>query len=274
MPQQPNLTAGPTSTDLFEYLARTTWLRLQYGEKFDISQGEETITDINLLEMKIANVPNLSVWKCPKELEKQNGIDWEWWIGSKSLGWIGYAVQAKKFDRKSRRYKGLDHKVRDRANPGHKVLQEQLLENYAYNGQIKRIPLYCFYNYVDSSELAKLKVPNYWHCIQQYDEEQLGCTVTPLRVVKRALSQKGKHRARSFEAIHFDQSTLPWRCVVGCSQVYDLYEAGSGTESLFGPFQVYREVPPIVRKVVTADANADEQSQIQARRILIAPFND
>ncbi len=41
-----------TPVELFEYLALQTWERLRLGKDHHVHQGEETITDINLLQMR------------------------------------------------------------------------------------------------------------------------------------------------------------------------------------------------------------------------------
>ena len=84
--------------DLFESIASSTWQRIHWGNFYKISQGEETITDLNLLELARANCPEVKVIKTAKNKEKYQGTDWEWWIGNKRLGWLRYAVQAKKIN--------------------------------------------------------------------------------------------------------------------------------------------------------------------------------
>ena len=81
---------------LLESLAKQTWDRIKDGYELEISQGEETITDLNLLEIKRSGIRSFQVVKLTKAEEAIKGIDWEWWIGSESQGWLRYAIQAKK----------------------------------------------------------------------------------------------------------------------------------------------------------------------------------
>src|SRR5437588_9340720 len=67
-----------TPTDVLERLAFETWHRLRLGKKYHVHQGEETITDVNLLEIALANLSEIKLWKCPKADEGKVGIDWEW----------------------------------------------------------------------------------------------------------------------------------------------------------------------------------------------------
>jgi hypothetical protein len=116
---------------------------LRESDELGISQGEETITDNNLLRIRRSQLPGISVWKCPKPLERFTGLDWEWVIGSDYHGWLRYAVQAKKLTVSNKRYISLNHRVNVN---GSKIAQAAILEAYAASNQA--IPLYCFYNYV------------------------------------------------------------------------------------------------------------------------------
>lgn len=109
------------------------------------------------------------------------------------MGWYRYAVQAKKIEVRTGRYAQLGHKVGG-------VLQLDILEPYAKANDA--VPLYCFYNHVDGA------VP--WNCNYAVEIEQLGCSVTPSKVVRAALKKRG---ARTFAHIHNQKQTLPWRCL-------------------------------------------------------------
>ncbi|RCX15622.1 hypothetical protein DFP94_11470 [Fontibacillus phaseoli] len=187
-----------TTIDLFEKLAIDTWERLKYGEELNCSQSEETITDINLLEIKRANLHDILVSKSDKYEEGITGIDWEWWIGSNSTGWWRYAVQAKKLS-ENRKYNKLRHRVGQE-------YQIDILERYSKSNNC--IPLYCFYNYIDDNMLNKN-----WHCYLPFEKEQLGCTVVPLDSVRKAFTLRAD---KSFSALHSDFRSIPWRCLVRC----------------------------------------------------------
>lgn len=201
------------SVKLFEKLASYTWHRILYSEEFKISQGEETITDLNLLEIAMSQYSGVKVIKAAKYDEKNQGTDWEWWIGNSSIGYLRYAVQAKKIDKKFIHYKSLGHKVESER-------QIHILEKYAR--KCGAIPLYCFYNYSKNTDLNP-----YWHCNLPPDDkkpkqfEQLGCTVTPLENVKEALDQRGK---RTFDYLHKFDNTKPWRCLVQCPSLLRFYK--------------------------------------------------
>lgn len=192
----PNMTPGGS---VFEELATATWHRLLLSIQFLCSQGETTITDNNLLEIKRARIPGLRVYKAKGSDESEKGFDWEWWIRRRppGRGFWRYSVQAKKLDLKTCRYASLRHLVRD-------TFQIDILESWA--GEKNSIPLYCFYNHLSESSVLK----KHWQCTLPLDCPQLGCTVAPLHEVRHAHDSWG---GKTFEALHGNTSALPWRCL-------------------------------------------------------------
>lgn len=244
--------------DVFESIASSTWQRIYWGEKHKVPQGEETITDINLLELARANCAGVKVIKTPKDKEKYQGTDWEWWIGNDELGWLRYAVQAKKVNPRTSRYGVLQHKVRN-------TLQIEILEKYAKKN--RAIPLYCFYNYnyLDSSSLI-----SYWHCNLPYEVEQFGCTVTPSKHIHEALSKRGK---RNFEFIHTFDSTKPWRCLVCCPLMRQVYQTGSVTDTSldFENVNVYPTLPSELSGALETGSLENFSSDFYSRDLEIYP---
>ena len=170
---------------LLEFLAVSTWQRLSDAALLDVRQGETSITDHLLLEIARLRDPSIRVLKTPQHLERIKGTDWEWWIGTPACGWP-YAAQAKRIHVETGRYGGLGQKVG-------RIRQAEVLERFASAN--RAVPLYCFYNHVERPDFTP-----YWHCHRRPVEcEQLGCSIVPIRVVKRALST---HGARSFDRMH------------------------------------------------------------------------
>ena len=210
---------------LLESLAKQTWDRIKDGYELEISQGEETITDLNLLEIKRSGIRSFQVVKLTKAEEAIKGIDWEWWIGSESQGWLRYAIQAKKIQVESQIYNSLGHKVDG-------IPQIDLLETYAR--KVTAIPLYCLYNY------AQNPIPSqHWHCSFPYDEKQLGCTVTPSKIIRQAMSVRG---CRNFNHIHTQNETIPWSCLLKCPNILQIY-AGVFANTPFENVKVYSKLP-------------------------------
>ncbi len=182
------------------------WERLGNSKRFGISQGEETISDNLLLYLASQSLSTIRIIQTPKNKESIKGTDWEWWIASRENGYIRYAVQAKKLDLRTGRYASLKHKVGSGVSA---AFQHVILEDYAKANSA--IPLYAFYNHLDSSDLPKT-----WNCPLPIEHTKLGCTVTPLKNVKRAISKRGW---RSFEKIHSFPETIPLRCLGECPNI-------------------------------------------------------
>lgn len=191
--------------DSFEQLAEATWERLGLAYWLGCSQGEETITDINILELKRNLYSDLLVLPTTKTEEREKGFDLDLWIGSDYKGWWRYIVQSKKLYVATNSYKALRHKVDDIKN----IYQIDVLEEFAKNNK-KAIPIYCFYNYSENPSLS-----SYWHCNKPIQEKQLGCSVVPLSIVKDA-HKSGN--SKTFESLH-SVLAFPWRCLVCCPAI-------------------------------------------------------
>ena len=204
----PSLGTAPTNTPLtlFESIARTTWQWLGEARDRKLSFSEETITDIAALQIAGGASGQVKVAKASRLEEKRYGIDWMWFIGNPRQGYSRYAVQAKKvtLDTSTNFSYRLRHRVS--RTPGSEF-QIQRLERFAVRAS--SIPLYCFYNNVDS-----VLATSYWHCQvypnQPDDIRQMGCTVVPLDAVQEVHKP---HRRKDFCAVHQDKRSMPWRCL-------------------------------------------------------------
>ncbi|MDG6106108.1 hypothetical protein Daura_06545 [Dactylosporangium aurantiacum] len=123
-----------TVADTLDDLAAQTWHKITVGPLRGLTFGEESITDHNLFELdRLA--PEVEVYKFDKSEEPTNGADFEWWIGSSSIGWLGIRFQAKKLDDGS--YAQLGHRVRGQRQ--YHLLLEQARQDNVW-------AFYCFYN--------------------------------------------------------------------------------------------------------------------------------
>ena len=211
MPSSSAPSLGMFSTNspltLFENIARTTWEWLGEARQRKLSFSEETITDIAALQLTGGAASNqIKVAKASRLEEKRYGIDWMWFIGNPKQGYSRYAVQAKKvtLDTSTNFSYRLRHRVS--RTPGSEF-QIQRLERFAETA--RAVPLYCFYNNVDSALAFK-----YWHCRgypnQPDDIRQMGCTVVPLDAIQEV---HRPHRRKDFGAVHRDKRSIPWRCL-------------------------------------------------------------
>lgn len=196
----PSVYGSQTTIDLcttFCNRAIITWHYLQNGIRSRIELGEETITDINLLEIQIRHPNEVRTAKFNRIIEgKITGADWEWWLGSKS-GWIGLRIQAKKLNSHSLEYDSLDHSTKN----GRQV--DLLIQDATNKGLI---PMYCFYNYWDTHRLSPQ-----WNCgTYSPSTELLGCTISSAKHIRSLIDYNDK----SLKSV--SQNALPWNCVVCC----------------------------------------------------------
>jgi hypothetical protein len=194
-----------------------------------------------LLYLARQHLPNLRVIKTPKNLESDKGTDWEWWIGNSQMGFVRYAVQAKKLDGKTHRYKKLKHLVGKVPN---QEFQHVVLKNYAAANNA--VPLYALYNHLDLSDFTP-----FWQCPLPQEVEQLGITVTPLANVEKAIMTWGE---RTFQCLHKHSDTIPLRCLVKCPNTVP-HKSSHGAFHLetFGtPIKIFQaDEAPFLRQAVS-----------------------
>lgn len=195
-----------------ERIAESTWCRLRDARAYSVRLGEETITDLLVLDFMRSEMQRSSrVFHITKQKEAQYGIDLLIVTRIDSNSAAVLAVQAKKLYN-TERYDSLNHRVGD-----NRISQLDLLESFAWKRGC--IPLYLLYNYTDlkTDELAR-----YWHCSQQPCQEQLGCTLVPSWRIREALKHRGQRKFREIHRIESSSTTrkgdaLPWRCVFDCN---------------------------------------------------------
>lgn len=175
-----------------------TWKYIELSELTNIGLSEESITDINLLDLQRTHPSEILTQKFSKPRESQIGADWEWWLGSQGK-WLGLRIQAKKLDPDNLSYPFLEHV----STNGRQI---ELLINHSLIQQPPRIPIYIFYNYWDMQQFS---AP--WLC-QTFPPqlEALGCGVVEAQLVKRILD------AGSNQLADIANLMYPWSCLVCC----------------------------------------------------------
>lgn len=136
--------------------SREIWSKLEKSKKYKMDIKEETLTDITLLylaeklekQVRTKAFNRIEEGGNKRNYEEGNGADWEWYIQQNKM-WIGFRVQAKRIDNKTRYpiYANLLKKP----NEGRKFQIETLI-NEAHNDGL--IPIYCFYNFIDNAHLV------------------------------------------------------------------------------------------------------------------------
>ncbi|MFN6570864.1 DUF6615 family protein [Dendronalium sp. ChiSLP03b] len=194
----------PTLCDTFRNLALRSWDLLSKGRSVGIQLGEESLTDLNLLELKIRHQSEIYSQTFTKSEESQNGSDWEWWFTGTSGKWIGFRVQAKIIEFKSDKFKHLHYK--SKSDYQSNILIRSALDN-KYG--VKLIPLYCLYtNYASVTD---------WKYHKNYHfQESYGCSlISAFAVVYHRIMDIKKTRIK-----YLLPYINPWHELV-CSHGYE-----------------------------------------------------
>ncbi len=194
-----------------EQIAKDTWERLKQSRELQTRLGEVTLTDLLVLDFVRFMDGRARLFQSTNKQESKRGTDLEIRIHAGCNRAVAFALQAKKLY-PDEGYRELKTTVKSSNS-----LQLDILEDYAES--VCAVPLYLLYNYVCWDDLQP-----YWHCRERLnvDIEQLGCTVVPSRIIRRAICKRGR---RNFEWIHRSNHVLPWRCLFNCphqcTQRYD-----------------------------------------------------
>lgn len=180
--------------------------------------------------------------------EAKYGTDFECWIGSDNVGWIGYAVQAKKLDIRTGRYGTLDRVVKRTQRR-----QIDILKTYAKYRRMT--PRYCLYSYSDNVSRNLLSC-----CSRSFSEKELGCTLTPVWVVERAIATYG---GKTFNCLQQHHETVPWRCLALCPRLQRSLSSGQISPTDVSPLlevdsTIHRRLPHGLRSLLeTSPAEVD-----------------
>lgn len=178
----------------FEFLTTTTWYSLDLAYTKNISIRETSVSDMMFLYLTQRGLSSIRTYATPHHLEKYIGTDWVWSIGSDKLGWLWFAIQAKKYNTLDKRYVSLSHPVNGRE-------QYEILRDFTNSPSWQCIPLYALFNYVDINHEINYKInckgkkdKNYYLNTtfpnRGYQWSDLGFTITPLSTVENILVHK------------------------------------------------------------------------------------
>lgn len=186
-----------------EKIADDTWHKLEEARNLMVRLGEETLTDLLILDLKRhAAKHTFWVYQTTRKQEASSGTDLLVVVRAGTTGDAHlYAIQAKKL------YPDGQYTALRKENN----VQLDALETYACSNDA--LPYYLFYNCSYGSIVDPGK---YWHCARNYDESQLGCTLVPSSIVRAAMGAPRQFRPRSFEYLHEPRQALPMRCLFDC----------------------------------------------------------
>jgi hypothetical protein len=191
-----------TLCETFKRRSSSSWNLLSKARKVDTQLLEETLTDVNLLELKVKHPGEVITETFTKPREGQTGADWEWWFTGASGLWLGFRVQAKIIRLQSGEYEHLHYK-----NPHSAFFQSDLLIQSALSNSPPLIPLYCLY-----SNWHGRRVSTSWPCgTFKRNVRNYGCSLISAFSVKYLRAKGGAKDLKSVLPY-----MRPWHCLVCC----------------------------------------------------------
>lgn len=244
----------------FRELSQTTWRRIGKMRRVGYDLREDTITDLNLLELKERHSNRLFSRAFSTVKEGKIGADWEWWFVGRNWRAFGFRVQAKIIDPKEDSFDHLHYKDGEQC----KDLVEQSLGGYP-----KQVPLYCLYTHydIDSLEVDPNPYIQARWCGGLSGSEGYGCSLMSALDV-RSLYKKGD---RDTSISNLYEYIEPWQCLP-CGEV------SSDTVSLPNRvFEFWKEVflPREKELVESGDLDLnDEISELWGQYQEFSPLNE
>ena len=210
-----------------EHVAERTWSTLGLANQLRARFGEETLTDLLVLDM-LPHRRAKGFWLLPttKRAEALCGADLLVAVRHQTGRWSRFALQAKKL------YPNDSYPM---LNGGRKCASQlDKLERFAR--QLHALPLYLLYNHSNTARRSQ-----HWHCSQRYAAGQLGCTLVPSWHIRRMISRPPP---RNFDLAHNVSQSRPWRCAFDCRYAEtELTQMGfrTGHRSPDTPFEGHRQ---------------------------------
>ena len=183
-----------------EHVAERTWSTLRRAKQLRARFGEETLTDLLVLDM-LPYQHTKGSWLDPltKHHEGRYGADLLVVVRHRTGNGSLFALQAKKL------YPDDRYQMLNRVTESRDQLDK--LEQFAR--QFCALPLYLLYNHSNTAR------SEHWNCCRQsFAAPQLGCTLVPSGHIGSMLSRLPP--PRDFHSAHKVKQARPWRCVFDC----------------------------------------------------------
>lgn len=191
--------------DTFLSLAFATYRRLARARRVLHQPLEESLTDLNILELKCRHSTEIFSEVFTKRREGANGADWEWWLTNSSRSaWLGLRVQAKVIHLATNTFDHLHYR-----SGKTKIYQLHKLQAEAARDGL--VPLYCIYTHGFSRRSLRGRQCLSPDCkLQSY-----GCSLVSAAHVARLLKA-----ARTNDMYSVMDAAVPWHYLVcaNCSE--------------------------------------------------------
>jgi hypothetical protein len=180
----------------FQEIAHQTFDMLGRARSVEHQPLEETLTDINILELKTRHGREIFSENFNKKKEGANGADWEWWLTNESMNsWLGLRVQAKIINFKSNSFKHIHYYSKKSAE-----YQLNKLKRASFNEGL--IPLYCLFTHQFAGGINSARDT----------QKSLGCALVSVEHIESLLSN---HKADDYQSVM--EQAIPWEDLV-CSR--------------------------------------------------------
>lgn len=174
----------------FAQLAYETHDRLKTARHVGHQILEETLTDLNILELKRLHPHEIYCKTFTRPQEGVNGADWEWWLTDPTRSrWLGLRVQAKVLELKSDTFAHLHY----RPKRGRGYQTTRLKKAAEVDGLI---PLYCLYSHPPAGAAG-------WGAVAP--SEAYGCALASVKDVERL-----RRRSKSVDFVSVMANATPW----------------------------------------------------------------
>lgn len=191
---------GTMSMTPAERVAQRTWSTLDLAQQLRTRFGEETLTDLLVLDMlQHRRAKGYWLHQTTRHEEHRWGADLFVIIRHPTGRSSRLALQAKKLYPDDR-YRMLNSVTKSES-------QLNRLEQFAR--RYHALPLYLLYNHSKTADRSR-----HWHCRQSFVKDQLGCTLVPSWHIRRMLWRPPP--PRNFDAAHSVRQSRPWRCAFDC----------------------------------------------------------
>lgn len=256
-------------------LASATWDLVDQSHHQRIALREDALTSVNLIHLKRGHHPGFWIETFTPVIERANGADFEWWIGSHGEGWLGLRVQAK------REYHRNYPDVVYTPTKGGPTQCDSLIQTVRAETHGRALyPFYCFYNGWDRGTGWPTDVD--WsigcsapaNCTTVPDVRIFGCGLAPAVAVRPFLAPYTRRRWHKLLALQFPWSWLfwnPWHGPIGSmtgiqAGLHLLMNQVAGDDSAAQQPELYRELPEYV---IAAREGSELTQPAPAKRFLV-----
>ena len=190
----------PTLCETMKECSSWTWNRLREASEIKIHLGEESLTDFNLLKIRLLHNREVFTSTFSKLAESREGADWEWWFLDKALNRaLGFRVQAKVI--------GMSGTFDHLYYANKKGLQVETLCERALKS--KTIPIYCLYSFFENTLSINPTITK----SGLVSLEDYGCSIMD---AFRVLDYARKHKPNKISDLFLDM--IPWHLLFCSSQ--------------------------------------------------------